>query len=456
MTTLTPSRLALRTPPRSHRLPLVGPLAGMIRNPLTLLSESQARHGDIYTLDMGVARLIMLNRPEHVQHVFVDRADNYSKGGALWESVRTLLGNGLPVSEGDFWLRQRRMMQPHFHRRRLSGLTTLLVASADEALASWDAHLGRPFNVAGAFAPVTMHVISRLLFGQGLERREIDAVGVSMSYMLDYVLVGSLFSGFPAWMPKPGARRFQRCLAGTDEVISRLISSQRQGEAGEDTLLAMLVDMVDTETGTGMTDPQLRDEVLSMFLAGYETTSLTLSWIFHYLTQQPEIAERLQAEVDAVLGGRTPRFEDLPSLSYTRMVVSEALRIRPPAWMVTRTAVADDEIDGYHIPAGALVWPSFYNVQHHADYWEEPDRFDPERFSPERSANRHRYAWVPFGAGQRMCIGKDLAVMEAQVILALIFQRYSFTAQPSAATAQASGTLKPNRPVMITLHRRPA
>lgn len=454
MTTLNPPALTAMSPPETHRLPLIGPLAGLIRNPLAFLREAQARHGDVFTMNMGAVKLIVLSSPDQIQRVLVDHAENYRKGGAIWDTVRSMLGNGLPVSEGDFWLRQRRMMQPHFHRKRLSGLTALLAQSADEALGAWEAQVGRTFDAATAFAPITMHVICRLLFGQGLGRRAIDAVGESMTYMLDYVLWASFMSGLPGWLPKPGEGRYQRELAAVDAVLAQVIAHQRQAGGGEDTLLAMLVDMVDTETGEGMSDPQLRDEVMSMFLAGYETTSLTLAWIFHYLTHHPELVEQLRDEVDGALGGRAPAFEDLPRLSLTRMVISEALRIRPPAWMITRSAVADDVIDGFHIPAGATVWPSFYNAHHHPDHWEEPDRFDPARFSPERSASRHRYAWVPFGAGQRLCIGKDLAVMEAQVILALILQRYTFTAQPSAAGAAASGTLRPNKPVPITLARR--
>lgn len=454
MTTTSPLTHALPLPPRTHRLPLLGPAAQLARRPLAFLSEMRALHGDIYTLDFGVARVAMLNHAEHIQHVLVDNAANYTKGGALWDSLRDLLGNGLPVSEGAFWLRQRRMMQPHFHRKRLAGLTGQIVGATEESLGAWDAQVGRPFNVARAFSPITMRVITRLLFGQALSSEAIDEVGRAMAYMVDYVFVGALTRGMPGWMPRPGFRRFQACKARADAVVDMLVERQRRERVGEDTLVAMMVDMLDDDSGDAMTNDQLRDEAISMFLAGYETTSVALSWLFYYLTHHPEVTARLRAEVDAVLGDRQPAFEDLPRLAYTRNVILETLRMRPPAWWITRTAVEADAIDGFAIPAGSLVGTVFYGVHHNPTHWEHPERFDPDRFTPERSTGRHKYAWVPFGAGQRQCIGKDLALMEAQVILPMILQRYDFTAQPSPASASASATLGVKGPINLTLRRR--
>jgi cytochrome P450 len=433
---------------------LIGPLSQLTLRPLDFLREMRDRHGDIYTLDLGVLRVAMLNNARHIQHVLVDHAANYSKGGAMWDSVRDLLGNGLPASEGAFWLRQRRMMQPHFHRKRLSGLAAQIVTATQESLAAWDVQMGKPFNIASAFSPITMRVITRLLFGQALSPAAIDEVGGAMAYMVNYVMLGALTRDLPSWMPRPGARRFQQAKTQADHVINMLVERQRREQLADDTLLAMLVDMVDTESGDTMTTEQLRDEAISMFLAGYETTSLTLAWLFYYLTHHPEVETRLRAEVDAVLGDRPPTFEDLPQLGYTRNVIQETLRLRPAAWWVTRTAVEADEIDNFSIPAGSLVGTVFYGVHQNPAHWEHPERFDPDRFTPERSSGRHKYAWVPFGAGQRQCIGKDLALMEAQIILAMILQRYRFTSVPSRAGARATGTLGVKGAVTLTLQRR--
>jgi len=204
-----------------------------------------------------------------------------------------------------------------------------------------------------------------------------------------------------------------------------------------------------------MTDAQLGDEVKTFFLAGYETTSLTLTWAVSLLTQHPEVMDKLRAEVDTVLAGRTPSFADLPALSYTRMVIQEAMRLRPASWWVPRTAVADDVIDGYTIPAGATVVSLTYGIHHHPEIWAEPKRFDPDRFTNEQVAQRHKLAWVPFGTGQRQCIGKDFSIMEAQFILAMIVQRYALTAAPGPAVLpKLTSTLKPNRPVFVYMEQR--
>ncbi|HUM69639.1 MAG TPA: cytochrome P450, partial [Chloroflexota bacterium] len=239
------------------------------------------------------------------------------------------------------------------------------------------------------------------------------------------------------------------------EIVYGIIAQCRAGKLSDDHLLAMLLDVVDEETGEGMTDQQLRDEVATLFLAGYETTSLALSWALHHLMQHPEMMTKMQAEVDSVLNGRQPTLADLPQLPYTRMVLQEAMRLQPPSYWLPRTAVADDEIDGYHISAGTQVVSLTYMYHRHPEHWENPEQFDPERFTPERSANRHRYAWIPFGAGQRLCIGRDFAMMEGQLALAMVAQRFNMTAVPDhEVKPMLSSTMRPKNGVMVTLEKR--
>jgi cytochrome P450 len=438
-------------------MPLVGALPAFLRQPFDFLLDARARYGDIYTLDLGPARLIVLNHPRHMQHVFVDHAQNYRKGGGFWDAGREVVGNGLVVSEGDFWLRQRRLIQPHFHRKALAGLVDSMVAATDESLDRWyiAAHTGRPFNALPGFATITMRVVGRALFGQGLDRQDLDRATQSMAVVLDHVMVAMLTYGLPRWIPVPGARRFQQAIRELDEVVLRIIAQERQATAPSSSLLGMLVHMRDAETGEGMTDAQIRDEVLTFFLAGYETTSLALTWALQFLTQHPAELRRVVDEVDAALGERAPTFDDLAALSYTRMVIQETLRLRPPAWQVTRTAVADDVIDGYAIPAGANIVPLIYGIHHHPQIWDDPTRFDPERFAPEQAAQRHKLAWAPFGAGQRQCVGKDFAIMEAQIVLAMIVQRYALAAVPGrVATPRLAATLTPKGGVWVSLQPR--
>ncbi len=259
----------------------------------------------------------------------------------------------------------------------------------------------------------------------------------------------------PAWLPVPGRKQYQQATARIDKSVYRIIASSREKTDSENHLLAMLLDAVDEETGEGMTDQQLRDEVTTLFLAGYETTSLALSWAFDYLVRRPEMMQKLQAEVDAALGNRLPTFADLPKLPYARMVLQETLRLRPPAWQVMRTAIADDEIDGCRIPAGTNLMALMYMCHHHPAEWPNPEEFDPERFLPGRSEGRHKLAWMPFGAGQRMCIGRDFALMEGQLALAMAVQRFRITQSAEhSAQPQLSATLRPKGGVTVSLEKR--
>ncbi len=445
-------------PPEVKGWPLVGVLPALLRNPFEFLAQAREQYGDIYTLNLGMMKLTVLNHPRHAQHVLRDHAQNYYKGGAIWNAVRPVVGNGLVLSEGDFWLRQRRLMQPQFHRQRLGGLTHLMVEAIQEALGTWTsaAESSEPFNLAPALNALTMRVVVKTLFGTALSPQELDKVGEDMTYVLDYLLLEALMQSLPSWLPVPYRARYRRALARFDETVYRIIAQARRAQASAEEpanhLLAMLLDTVDEETGEGMTDRQLRDEVATLFLAGYETTSITLAWTFHHLAEAPDVMEKLQAEVDSVLGERTPTFADLPKLPYTRMVLQEALRLRPPSYWLPRTAQADDEIDGYSIPAGSQVASFTYMYHRHPDFWPDPERFDPERFSPEQSAGRHHFAWIPFGAGQRLCIGRDFALMEGALALAMIMQRYRVRIAPGHVSEMAlSGTLRPKHGVMVHL-----
>jgi len=444
-------------PPRTRGLPVVGALPAFMRRPFDYFLAARERYGDIYTLDLGFLRWVILNHPRHTEYILRDNSQNYRKGGALWDMLRTIMGNGLAVSEGDFWLRQRRMIQPHFHRKQLVGLTEAMVTAITEGLEAWDrsADAQQPIDALQSFSTTTMRVIARVLFGQGVAQADLDRVSEVMAFAIDYLMIGSMTYTFPRWLPIPGARRYRVVLHELDHLVTQIIAHEREAATPSASLLAMLAHMIDEETGERMTDAHLKDEVKTFFLAGYETTSLALTWAIYLLTQHPDTMDKLRAEVDTVLAGRTPSFADLATLNYTRMVLQEAMRLRPASWWVPRTAVADDVIDGYAIPAGTTVVSLTYGIHNNPDVWAEPERFDPERFTSEQVAQRHKLAWVPFGTGQRQCIGKDFALMEAQIILAMIVQRYTLTAVPGPTVLpKFSASLRPNRPVLLRLERR--
>ena len=443
--------------PLTKGLPLVGSLPQMIKNPFGFLIQARNTYGDIYNLDLGISKMLILNNPRQMQHILVDNAQNYRKGGGMWDAVRTMLGNGLVVSEGSFWMRQRRMMQPQFHRQRLAALTELMVSAMDEALTTWEKSAkGADFNLAPAFNELTMKVITRTLFGTGLDQDEMDKVSKALDYSVNYILKAIVLNSLPTWMPAPGRKEFERSIKQIDETVYRIIADSRKNGGAENHLMAMLLDMVDDETGEGMTDQQLRDEVTTLFLAGYETTSIALTWAFDFLVHNPEMMERLRAEVDGAVGSdRLPTFADLPKMPYSRMILQETLRIRPPAWQLPRTAIEDDEIDGHHIPAGTNLIGLIYMCHYHPDEWDNPEVFDPERFRSEKSEKRHKFAYMPFGAGQRKCIGMDFALMEGQLALAMVAQRYTLTkTTENLAEPQLSTTLRPKGGVVVKIEKR--
>ena len=443
-------------PPRTPGLPLLGALPALLRRPFDFLRDAQACHGDIYTLDLGVTGAIVLNHPRHIQHVLVDNAKNYYKGGGLWDGVRAVSGNGLVVSEGDFWLRQRRLMQPHFHRKRLASLTEGIVAATVESLDAWQAAAdsGRPFDVQPAFGKLTMRVVCRLLFGQEISHADLEAASEHAAFIFDYLIVSLLTAEVPRWLPIPGTRRQRLAIAELDAIVYRFIAHERSAVRPSNSLLGMLVELVDDETGTGMTDRQLRDEVITFFLAGYETTSATLTWLAHTLTQHPEALRAVEAELSGLLGQRAPAFEDLMAMPYTRAVIQETLRLYAPSLTIPRTAAADDVIDGYRIPAGATVLPFVYGVHHNPSVWDDPERFDPARFLGTVPEGRHRQAWIPFGAGQRQCIGRDLSLMETQIILPMLLQRFTLAAVPGRIAQPRLGATFVPKGVHVYLRKR--
>lgn len=446
-------------PPMTQGWPLLGSLPAVIRNPFTFLRQARQRYGDIYTLNLGFMKIIVLSHPRQAQHLLRDHADKYGKGGALWDSMRGLVGNGLVVSEGAFWLRQRRLMQPQFHRQQLAGLASAMIEAIDESLLHWSkANNGpAPFDMMPAFANLTMRVVVKSLFGTALSSAELDKVGDQMAFALNYMPVDAATSKLPAWLPLPGRRRYHQTIAEIDKVLYRIIAASRGQTNSENHLLGMLLNSVDEETGEQMSDRQLRDEIFTLFLAGYETTSIALTWAFVYLTSHPAVMQKLQAEVDSVLAGRTPTFADLPKLTYTRQILQEVLRLRPPAYWGTRTSKTEDEIDGYRIPANTMIIWLSYMIHRHPDFWANPEEFDPERFAlPAAGAPpRHSFAWIPFGGGQHLCIGRDFALVEGTLALAMIAQRFQISAAPGHdVQVQLSTTLRPKDGVLVQVAAR--
>ena len=403
-------------------------------------------------------RMFILNEPGAIKHVLLDNAANYTKSEVGRRLLEPGLGRGLLTSEGETWRRHRRIMAPSFDPRSVVGYAPIMTEETQDLLAKWDAlPEPRELDVAAAMMHVTLHIISRAMFSSNSDEI-VDVVegGVSQYQSLVRPSVLDLLH-FPQWIarlfaPLPTDGIFNEF----DQKVDRLLTERgREPDAEPKDLLARLLAARDSETGGGMTGKEVRDEVVTIFMAGHETTSLALSWTWYLLSQQPVEEARLHAELAEVLDGRTPHYADIANLRYTRMVIEESMRLYPPAHTTGRQPIAPDEILGHRIPAGAQVLIMPWLLHRKPQLWENADRFDPERFLPERVAERPRFAYIPFGAGSRICIGAAFAMTEAILILATIAQRYRLHLKPGhPVEPQGLITLRPRHGLRMTLERR--
>lgn len=394
------------------------------RRPLQAFWELHRRFGDIARAGVPPMRYTALFHPEGAEHVLAHNHKNYRKG-LINAQFKVLDGEGLVTSEGAFWQRQRRLAQPAFHRQRLAALGGVMTDAAAGLVERWRPYArdGRPFDPERDMMRLTLQVAGLALFGTDVSD-DAGRISPAVDVARDYITWRFYRPWAPVWLPTPLTRRFHRARALLDRVVYGIIRERRLGGEDHGDLLSMLMLARDEDTGEGMDDTQLRDEVMTMLMAGHESTAVTLTWLWHVLGRYPEVQARVREEVDRVLGGRPPSAADVPALPYCRMVLEETLRLYPVVWGMAREAIEEDEIGGYRIPAGSTVTLCQYITHRRPDLWEDPERFDPERFSPERSEGRPRFAWFPFGGGPRGCIGLHFAMMEAQVVLAAVVQQY--------------------------------
>lgn len=440
-------------PPVVGGYPIVGVLPEVWKDPLAFFVNAARTHGRIAQFDLGPRRFYLVSHPDDIKYVLQDNNRNYGKDD--YAVLKAFLGEGLVTSEGDLWRRQRRLMQPSFHRNEIAKLATMMTQAGEEMLARWAAQpRGKPLDAASEMMLLTQTIIVRTMFSTDVSQ-EAARLGRAFENVLQY-LNQTMFSPIriPLDWPTPTNVRFRRSNAYVTETVYRIINERRQSGQHSADLLGMLLSARD-EDGEGMSDQQIRDEVMTIFFAGHETTASTLSWAWHLLGQHADARERLEAELAQALGGRTPTFDDLPQLSYTRMVIDETLRLFPPGWMFVRSAQAADEVGGYHIPAQASMMISPYVTHRLPEYWPQPDRFDPERFNPEQPAERHRFAYLPFAMGPRKCIGDQFALVEATLLLAMIAQRFRLNPAPGRLVrALPVATLRPRPGVLVTLQPR--
>jgi cytochrome P450 len=426
-------------PGESQLVPLPIPGGLMVRarrDPLGFLLEGMRRYGDVFRYRLGPLVFHLVAHPDHVRRVLLDNGRNYPRSW-YYDRVKAVMGEGLVTTEGRAWRRLRRMSQPAFHHERIEALAGLMTETIGTMIGRWGEHLrakcDEPIDIAPEFAGMTLRIVGLALGGIDLVG-EADRIGQAVTTVLEYLerRLSDLVT-LPAGIPTPRNLRARRALRTLDSLIEDMLAGRR-GDPGRDRvdLLSMLLAVRDEETGAGLTDRELRDQVLTFIGAGHETTAVALAWTIYLLCRHPEVDERLRAEVSGAFDGRTPGASDLPRLPYTRRVIEESLRLYPPVYAVVRDVIAEDEIGGFRIPARSMIVLSPYVTHRHREFWPDPETFDPDRFRPDRSADRPRFAWYPFLGGPHQCIGQEFAMMEMILTIAMLAKAFRFQLAPGA------------------------
>jgi len=420
------------------------------RDPLRVLTDIRRKYGDIVLTRFFNRRYYLVSDSEAVRHVLVENHKNYHKS-TNYVGIKYLLGEGLLTSEGDTWRRQRKLAQPAFHHDKLAALVPAMAECTKDMLDRWARELpvGIAFDVHKEMMRLTFRIVGRTLLSAELDG-EAKAFGNALNVGLKWAndMAESLIR-VPPSVPTRKNREMKKAMVSIDRVVERVITERRDDPNPPADLLTML--MAARDSGSGMSDKQLRDELLTMVLAGHETTANTLTFTLFLLSKHPDVRKKVEAEVREVLGDRAPVLADLPKLRYTTQVLEESMRLYPPAWMIERQALEDDVICGYRVPKGSVIGISSFVIHRRADLWPNPEGFDPDRFTPANAAQRPKYAYMPFGGGPRTCIGNGFSMMELQVILPMIIQRTRLDLEPGfRLELDPSITLRPTHGIPVT------
>ena len=449
-------------PPPIVRKPrhwLLGPAYYAQRDPLTWIPKWIEEHGDIFTITSPLGRAIIVARPEWAKHVLADAYPRYQAKSQAYGVLRILFGNGLVTSEGEFWRGQRKLVQPAFHRRRLDALFAMMVdsiAGCSRRLAEIG-RAGKTVDVGPIFSHLTLDIISRAMFSTDVEGSAADVsrhIATLNEYALRLLRRPWLLL-LPRKFPTPFNSGQYHALRALNQIVYGIIKARRHQPDKHDDLLAMLLSACDEETGRGMTDEQLRDEVMTIFVAGHETTANAMSWLACLLSQHPGVEQKLLAEIDAQWPeeGLTPA--TIGRFAYTRQVIEESLRVYPSIWSIGRRCGEDDEIGGFHVSRGMNIVVPIFHFHWSERYWKEPHRFDPERFAPERRPPADAMTYFPFGAGPRSCVGNHFALQELVIMVATFYRQFTFRLEPGfKVESDPLITLRPKYGMRMSLVER--
>lgn len=452
---MTNSTDVKQIPPGPGGMPVIGNLSRMRKQGiLAFYQDLWKEYGDVVRVNMGPMNIYQFIRPEHIQTILVKRSDKYIKG-LSHEKLRVALGSGILTAEGELWRRQRKLMAPTYTRKGVEQFAQIMNIETKKMLSRWKKlSPGEPMSINKEMMRLAMSVISQSMFTIDVGQ-DFKEAGDALTFILEFANKRTMsLIDPPMWIPTPMNRKIKYAIDAIDQFLYNIINERRNSPPGDD-LLSILMTAIDEETGEVMEDKQLRDEVLITFFAGHETTAQLLTWAWYLIARHPEVEECFHQELDQVLGGRSPGVEDVTKLVYTRMIIDETLRLYSPVAMTARDAVVDDVVDGYEIPKGSVVTITPYITHRHPEFWEKPNAFYPEHFSQEQVDQRPRYAYIPFGAGPRICLGMHFALLEAALVLGEVGQRYRVNlASDQHVNPVWSGTLRPEVDVFVKLSPR--
>ena len=443
-----------KTPPGPKGKPIAGNLLEFRRNPTGFLLNAALEYGDVVYLKFGPQQIYLINNPDYIRDVLVTNNRNFIKSRGL-QMAKRFLGEGLLTSEGDFHRRQRRLAQPAFHKQRINSYAHVMAEYAERARDRW--HNGETLDIHQEMMRVTLGIVGKTLFDADVES-EAKEIGEALNAIMQ--LFDRITIPFPQLMnslPLPSNYRFLKAHRRLDKTMYRIIGEHRAGGVDRGDLLSMLLLSQDEEgDGGSMTDLQLRDEAMTIFLAGHETTANAMTWSWYLLSQNPEIEAKLHREIDVVLEGRLPTGDDVPQLRYSEMVFAESMRMYPPAWAMGRQVLSDYEVGGYVVPAGSIILMSPWVMHHNPRYYPDPLKFDPERWTPQNREARPKFCYFPFGGGPRVCIGEGFAWMEGVLLLAAIAQRWQMRLEAGhRVELRPLITLRPKYGMRMTVASRP-
>jgi cytochrome P450 len=417
----------LKKIPKTPKKDFLNTMKEVAKDMLSYNEKLEKIYGDTYQMDLGYLQLYGTSNPDLIKQVLQSNHKNYVKSQA-YDKMKLGLGNGLVTSAGDYWRKQRRLSQPVFYKKNLENLFVDMGRTTTEFLNTMEQLRGSEIDISKLMMEITATIVLRSLFNVE-ESQQLDKIYESMDVMQKYIIKhvqSPIFS--PFYYLSASHREFKVSIKTMDDLVYGMMNDRRKSGEKKTDLLQMLMDVEDADTGEKMTDLQLRDELVTLFSAGHETSANALAWTFYMLAQHPEIVEKVRAEVNAILpNNEMPTFEQLRQLTYTEQVINEGMRLFPPAWVVGRRAIEDDEFEGFEIKKDVNILCEIYLMHRSEKLWKNPEEFNPDRFSPEAVKARPRHHFIPFGAGPRMCIGNHFAMMEMQLLLATIVQRFDFS-----------------------------